>query len=188
MKGHFGGLFLFLDSRGIMRKTMNCVAIGLTLSLGAHCHAEEFLFAGQVQQLTYKPSGVGDCPPPCGWPKPAKEGIEMVCITNQGACQIAQIKVIQDYLASNGARSYTIEARTGEWGGHILPMTDKTLLIFSRKGGTWWAPIIERDGKQFVEPNKLRMRNRDGERLFNHDIAAQEPIDTVIEKIKAGKL
>lgn len=171
-----------------MRKTINSLALGVALTLAASSYAQDLLFTGQVQQLTHKPSGVGDCPPPCGWPKPPKDGIEMVCISNQGGCQIAEVNVIHDYLANNSARSHTIRARTGEWGGDILPVTAQTILVYSRPGSTRWAPIIERDGKQYVEPKKLQLLNRDGERLRNHDITALEPIEAVIEKIKTGQL
>ncbi len=168
-----------------MLKKVLISAMGLTLATTSL--AEEFLFVGQTQQLTLQPSGVGACPPPCGWPKAAKDGIESVCISNAGGCQIATVKVIKDFLANGDAATRTFEARTGEWGGLLLPVTGQPLLVYRNNGGTWWAPVVERDGKQFVDQKKMHGVGDEGKRLREHDDKALEPIDLVVERIKAGK-
>jgi hypothetical protein len=166
-----------------MPKNVLIFLFGLVIAMNSH--ADEFLFAGQVQQLTFKPSGLNDCPPPCGWPKPPKEGIESVCISNMGGCQIAEIKVIKDYLGNANAALQTIHARTGEWGDFVLPVRVETILIHAKDGSTRWAPIVERDGKLLVEPGKLSMGRASYETKYKLNPNALVPVEDALEQIRA---
>ncbi|WP_342120027.1 hypothetical protein [Pseudoduganella sp. OTU4001] len=126
--------------------------------------AETLLFTGQVQSITIQPSGVGLCAPPCGWPEKApKNGIQTVCITNQGACQNASIKVLTDHLGRSDGQVKEFGSRTGEWGGYKFPLKAEPILVIARDGASTWLPLIERDGITYVE-------EQEGQRPLNEFI------------------
>lgn len=136
----------------------------LLAAFGLHyaASAEQLLFTGQVQSLTLQPSGVGQCAPPCGWPeKQPANGLQKICITNQGGCQIASIKVLVDHLGRDEDKVMEFTSRTGEWGKLNFPVTRDPILVYAHEGKPNWLPLVERDGTTYVDEPKSQRTLRE---------------------------
>lgn len=62
-------------------------------------------------------------------PEPDANGVRHVCISNDGECQAAEIKVLTDYLGSSTAATQTFASRIGEWGRLSMPNSPQPLLV-----------------------------------------------------------
>lgn len=159
----------------------------LSLTLSAPAVATELLFAGQVQQLTLQPSGVGDCPPMCPTDAgPDKNGVRHVCVSNAGGCQIADIKVVTDYLASSETPLQSFKSRTGEWGQLNFPVSEKLILVHAVDGVATWAPLTIRDGKTYFKAADMREINRVPVRSLARDDDGLVPVELLVAAIHAA--
>jgi hypothetical protein len=116
--------------------------------------AEAQLLLGHVQRLTLEPSGTPNCPPIC----PAlitenADGSRTVCMSRNGACETMDFKVDQ-VLAGESDAARQFKARSGEFGPFFAAARGPVLVI-EEAGRVSWAALIERDGKQFIDPKRL---------------------------------
>ncbi|MFZ4876786.1 hypothetical protein ACL9RI_17030 [Janthinobacterium sp. Mn2066] len=159
----------------------------LSLALAAPAGATELLFAGQVQQLTLQPSGVGDCPPMCPADTgPDKNGVSHVCVSNAGGCQTATVKVVTDYLATSETPLLSFKSRTGEWGKLNFPVKEELILVHAVDGVATWAPLLMRDGKAYFKAADMREINRVPVHALAKDGDGLVPLDQLVAAIHAA--
>lgn len=136
---------------------MSKVAI-ITCGLLAFCSiasAQNALITGHVQRVVLLPDGAETCPPVCPTPAPiGRNGVQTVCITNQGGCQIMEVKVDHDYRGASQGQIKEFRSRIGEWGPSF-PVTNKQILVMEHAGHASWFPITEVDGKSFIDPKSI---------------------------------
>lgn len=119
-------------------------------------YAQDVLLIGRVQRVILQPSGTENCPPPC----PAKanvrpDGTQTVCVSNQGGCETMEVKVDHIYRGVAGAGARHFKSRIGEFGPSF-PVTEKPILVSEEAGKVSWSPVIEKDGRIFIDPKRLR--------------------------------
>ncbi|MFC5548957.1 hypothetical protein [Massilia aerilata] len=116
--------------------------------------AEAQLLLGHVQRLTLEPSGMPNCPLIC--PQMVIEradGSRAVCMSRNGACETMDFKVDQ-VLAGESDAARQFKARSGEFGPFFAAVRGPVLVI-EEEGRVGWAAVIERDGKQVIDPRRL---------------------------------
>jgi hypothetical protein len=112
------------------------------------------MLLGHVQRLTLEPSGTPNCPPTC----PAMvtehaDGSRTVCMSRNGACETMDFKVDQVLVGESDAiRQF--KARSGEFGPFFQAARGPVLVI-EEEGRVGWAAILDREGKQFIDPRRL---------------------------------
>jgi hypothetical protein len=65
-----------------------------------------------------------------------------------------EVAVDHVYRGSVAGATRTFTARVGEWGLD-LPAAGKPVVVSEEAGKVVWSPIVERDGKMFVDPKRL---------------------------------
>lgn len=131
-------------------------ALLAALLLGASplAPAEAQLLLGHVQRLNLEPSGTPNCPLIC--PEMVIEradGSRAVCMSRNGACETMDFKVDQVLAGESGA-ARQFKARSGEFGPFFAAASGP-ILVIEEAGRVGWAAVVERDGKQFVDPKRL---------------------------------
>jgi hypothetical protein len=126
----------------------------ILLGAGPLASAEANLLLGHVQRLTLEPSGTPNCPPIC----PAlitenADGSRTVCMSRNGACETMEFKVDQP-LVGESAVTRQFKARSGEFGPYFAAASGPVVVV-EEAGRVGWAAVIERDGKQVVDPKRL---------------------------------
>lgn len=117
--------------------------------------AQNALITGHVQRVILIPSGAETCPPVCPTPAPiGRNGIQTVCITNLGGCQVMEVKVDHDYRGTSQGQTREFRSRIGEWGPSF-PVTSKQILVMESEGQVNWLPITEVNGKSFIDPESI---------------------------------
>jgi hypothetical protein len=131
-------------------------ALLAALLLGASplASAEARLLLGHVQRLTLEPSGTANCPPVC----PAMvtehaDGSRTVCMSRNGACETMEFAVDQA-LVGESAVTRQLKARSGEFGP-FFQAASVPVLVIEEGGSVRWAPVLELDGRQFINPVRL---------------------------------
>lgn len=118
--------------------------------------AQDVLITGHVQRVVLQPSGTENCPPLC----PATvttlpNGMQHVCVTNAGGCQMMEVKVDHDYHGGLPGQIRQFGSRIGEWGPSFSA-TDQKILVSEEAGRISWSPVTERDGRVFFDPRRIR--------------------------------
>lgn len=117
--------------------------------------AQDVVLSGRVQRVILQPSGTENCPPPCPVVAPIQaNGMQTVCVSNQGGCEAMEVEVDKVYRGEAG-RIRLFERRIGEWGPSF-PVTSKQIVVSERAGIISWSVATLRDGKIFVDPKRLR--------------------------------
>ena len=117
--------------------------------------AQDVVLTGRVQRVILQPSGTEDCPRPCPVVAPVVNGMQRVCISNQGGCQTMEIKVDKVYRGEAAGPTRQFRSRIGEWGP-TFPVTEKPIVVSEAGGKVFWSIATLRDGKIFVDPRRLR--------------------------------
>lgn len=116
--------------------------------------AEANLLLGHVQRLTLEPSDTPNCPLICPHVVIERpDGSKALCMSRNGACETMDFKVDQA-LVGESAPTRQFKARSGEFGPYFAAARGPVLVI-EDEGRVGWAAVIDRDGKQFVDPRRL---------------------------------
>jgi hypothetical protein len=135
-----------------MMKSILIAAI--LLGACALARAEERMLLGHVQRLTLEPAGTGSCQRQC--PALAAEhadGSRTVCVSPNAACETMEFKVDQALVGESGA-TRQFKTRGGEFGPFFQAVS-VPVLVTEEAGSVHWAPVIEQEGKQFIDPKRL---------------------------------
>lgn len=158
------------------------------LGAAASASAGEQLFAGQVQKIVLRPSGVNGCPPPCPEAQPDEHGITRVCVSNQGGCQSTDIPVQQVFLGdARPGSTITVESRTGEWGGTTFPSGPAPVLVSLDERSHRWAELATRDGKLFFKAARLPQLGGIDPRALPADADGMVSLDQLLARIHAAR-
>jgi hypothetical protein len=158
-------------------KLFKLVLCSLVFSQAAF--AEELLFTGQVQSISIQPSGVGQCRQACADTPPG-----MVCVSNQGGCQDAELKVLKDHLGSRNGATLHFASRTGEWGRLNFPDSGRPILVYAKDGQATWAPLTLHGDKAYFQPNEMHGEIRQVAQAFMQDEGGEVALDQLIEKLR----
>lgn len=131
------------------------IAIGL-LAACSIASAQDLVLTGYVQRVILQPSGTEDCPPPCSVNTAIRpDGVQTVCVSNQGGCQTMEVKINRVYRGVAQGQMRQFKSRIGEWGPSF-PNTSRKIVVSEEAGNISWSLATERDGKIFVDPKRLR--------------------------------
>jgi hypothetical protein len=127
------------------------------LALSTHAFASGQLFSGIVERQTVQAAGTPDCARPCPvLSTPLADGGARVCISNDGGCQVAEIKVLHDFLGSDAGATRRIASRTGEFGELNFPSTKDAILVQVIGVASHWAPLYTHDGVESVDAGAVK--------------------------------
>jgi len=146
-----------------------------SLAFSQAAFAEEWLFTGQVQSITLQPSGLGQCKRACADTPPGS-----VCISNEGGCQDAVLKIVEDHLGSRTGETVHFASRTGEWGKLNFPNDDALILVYAKDGHTTWAPLTTRDGKAYFKASAMHGEIRTKLQMLTQDADGEAELDQLI--------
>jgi hypothetical protein len=133
-------------------KSILIAAILLGACLSAR--AEDLMVLGHVQRLTLEPAGIGTCRRQCqALITEHADGSRTVCVSRNAACETMELKVDQSLVGEGGA-TRQFKASGGEFGPFFHAVS-VPVLVTEEAGSVHWAPVIEREGKQFVDPKRL---------------------------------
>ena len=122
------------------------IAIGL-LAACSIASAQDVVLTGYVQRVILQPSGTEDCPPPCPVSTAIHpDGVQTVCVSNQGGCQMMEVKVDRVYRGVAQGQMRQFRSRIGEWG-LSFPNTSRKIVVSEEGGSVLWSLATERDGK-----------------------------------------
>lgn len=116
--------------------------------------AQDLMLLGQVQRLTLEPVGTEHCRALC----PAliaerPDGSRTLCFSRNAPCETMELKVDQVLVGEAGAMRQ-FKTRGGEFGPFFHAVS-VPVLVTEEANGVHWAPVIERDGKRFIDPRRL---------------------------------
>ena len=115
------------------------------------------LFTGTVVHQRVTPSGAPGCSPPCPANPPTNaNGTTTVCISNAGGCQLADIKVLHDFLGTSDGTMRRIASRTGEWGALHFPDSAAPVLVYVHDDSSSWTPVHVSDGVESFDATFLK--------------------------------
>lgn len=122
------------------------------LTLSAHVAASGLLFAGTVERQVVQSSGTPDCARPCpALATPLPNGGTRICLSNAGGCQVAEIKVLHDFVGNEAGDMRHIASRTGEFGRLNFPSSADPILVQVIGDAHHWAPLDTHDGVESVD-------------------------------------
>jgi len=150
-----------------------------TLMFSQAAFAEELLFTGQVQSITLQPSGIDQCKRACADAPPG-----MVCVSNQGGCQDAVLKVLTDHLGSRDGAVLHFPSRTDEWGRLNFPNDEAPILVYAKDGQATWAPLTVNDNKSWFKASVLRGGIRTMAQSLEQNGDGEASLDQLIEKLR----
>ena len=130
----------------------------LLLFFSSSALAADAIVSGRVQRVILQPSGTDDCPPPCPPPPAHADGLQTVCISNGGGCQSMEVEVDHVYsgeAGEAGKRRRLFKTRIGEWGP-TFSATSQQIVVSQTRNSVTWSPVTLRDGRAFVDPQRLR--------------------------------
>lgn len=131
------------------------IATGL-LAACSIASAQDIVLTGYVQRVILQPSGTEDCPPPCPVSTEIHpNGVQTICISNRGGCQMMEVKIDRVYRGVAQGQMRQFKSRIGEWGPSF-PVTSSKIVVSEAAGNISWSLATERDGKIFVDPKRLR--------------------------------
>jgi hypothetical protein len=133
------------------------VALAAALcGIGGAASADDVLMTAYVQQVILQPRGSEQCPELCPeQPAGNPDAPRRVCIANDGGCQTIEVKVQQVYRGQATGPVRRFASRIGEWGTNF-PLSSGLIVISEDRGNVYWSPITERDGRIFIDPQRLR--------------------------------
>lgn len=140
--------------------------------------ADELLFTGQVQSITLQPSGVGQCKRACADMPPGR-----VCISNEGGCQDAALKVITGHLGARDGELLHFPSRSGEWGTLNFPADDAPILVYVKDGQATWAPLNVHGDKSWFKVSAMRGEIRTLAQSLEQNGEGEAALDQLIEKL-----
>ena len=167
-------------------RTMLAIA-ALALAVASPCKAQVLLFAGQVQQQTLVPDGAGWCEAACAPTEPVPKGMHRVCFSNSPGCQLAEVKVIKNYMGTSEGTTQSFRTRIGEWGKIDFPTMSSSILVYVVNGQTSWAPLIERGAKTYFNATTMRQLGKLDPRTLPADKDGLVLLDVLIERILTDK-
>src|SRR5450830_1381603 len=133
------------------------VALAAALcGIGGAASADVVLMTAYALQVILQPRGSEQCPELCPeQPAGNPDAPRRVCIANDGGCQTIEVKVQQVYRGQATGPVRRFASRIGEWGPDY-PLSARLIVIGEDRGNVYWSPITERDGRIFIEPQRLR--------------------------------
>ena len=141
--------------------------------------AQDLVLTGHVQRVILQPSGTENCPRPCPVVPVMVNGMQRVCISNQGGCQTMEVRVDKVYRGEARGTTRQFTSRIGEWGP-TFPVTDKQIVVSESGANVSWSIATLRDGKIFIDPRRLRTHGGvptqpvpDGELVALDEVLAQ---------------
>jgi len=155
----------------------------ITSALLAFCSiaSAQNAYTGHVQRLILMPPGTDQCPPACPATAPTgPNGLQTVCITNQGGCEVLEVKIDHDYRGTSQGQLKEFRQRIGEWGPRF-PVTGQQILLVENGGHVTWSPVTEVNGKLFVEAR--RMPNIDGVQTSSEDGRKLITLEDVLSRV-----
>ena len=124
--------------------------------IGGAASADDVLLTCYVQQVMLQPRGSEQCPELCPETTPGNpDAPRQVCVGNDGGCQTIEVRVQQVYRGQAAGPVRRFASRIGEWGPDYL-LSSRLIVIGEDRGNVYWSPITERDGRIFIEPQRLR--------------------------------
>lgn len=130
----------------------------LSIALSTNALATDMLFSGEVQRQVATSSGMPDCARPCPAQQPPDaHGVTRVCVSNAGGCQIADIKVLHDFLGTAPEDEIQhIASRTGEWNQLHFSDSVRPLLVYVHDGASASTLLYTRDGVDAIDASFAR--------------------------------
>jgi ketosteroid isomerase-like protein len=154
----FSNLMLLKKKRWRVARIYSYAHVDAAPVPASSASAVEMLFAGVVERQSITSSGAPDCARPCPVsPTPDTNGATRVCVSNAGSCQVAEIRVLHDYLGTAGHATESFSTRTGEFGRLNFPDSTTPILVHAVDGGASWTTLTTHDGVDVIDAADQRL-------------------------------
>jgi hypothetical protein len=109
------------------RLTLLTVVLFSLFNAGAAL-AQNTIVLGEVDKLEFVKEGTEHCPVTCPEPAPVKNGMQTVCLSRHGDCQLVSLRVIEVLAGADPGPTVTGKAKLGEFNRPTIPLETREVI------------------------------------------------------------
>lgn len=134
--------------RLLMRSLSLMVVVLLSLLSTGAVLAQNTILLGTIDKLEFVKEGMEHCPVTCPNLVTAENGVQRICLSRHGDCQLVSLRVIEILAGDDPGPTVVGKSKLGEFGRPTIPMETRQVVAEIDKQGyaTYVGATYSNDG------------------------------------------